>query len=113
MMENRLAVMEKLITKTMGARYERAQEDNFSDMTEKNMKEYEENSLKIIELEKNIQKMLSPQGEKMFFELDCLNSTNSAMESRYMFKRGVIDGLTNLKYLSETDKCVYLPAIKL
>lgn len=108
-----LGLMEQLITKTMDIQYERAQEDNFIDMKEKDIKEHAENVTKMIELEHNISKMLSPEGKKMFFELDCLQGTNLAMESHYMFKRGVVDGLTSIKYLKDAGDCVYLPSIKL
>jgi hypothetical protein len=68
---------------------------------------------KMIELEQAIHKMLTPEGNKMFNELDCLQGTNLAIESRYMFKRGAIEGLTNLGYLKNTSECVCLPLIKL
>jgi len=108
-----LGIIEHLITNALDTGYESAQEGHFSGMNEEDNKEYGDNFKKIISLEHSINEMLPPEGKKILFDLDCLIGTNSAIEARYMFKKGAIEGLTNLQYLKETSECVYLPSIKI
>lgn len=105
--------IEILINNALETQYIHVQDENFSDMSEEDIKEMSENTSKAIEIEHAIHKMLSPEGQKMFSELDNLYGGRLCIESRYMFKRGVIEGLTTFEYLKEVSNCVYLPLMKI
>lgn len=105
--------IKNLITNALDAQYEAVQASNFRDMNKADKNEYDENTSKMIKLEHSIKEMLSLEGKKMLFDLDVLTGTNLAIESRYMFKRGTIEGFTDSEYLNEANGCIYLPLMKL
>ena len=108
-----IRMIENLITNAFETKCYSVQDENFSEMNEEDKKTQDENISRMIELEQSINKMLSPEGKKMFDELDCLQGANLAIESRYMFKRGAIEGLTTFEYMKDASNCVYFPSIKI
>jgi len=115
-MENKLKhinIIENMITNALEVQYMHIQEDNFSEMKEEHTKLYNENRSKINVLEKSLMKILPPDMKKVFLELDSLNNYNTGIESEYMFKKGVIEGLTTFGYLKEASDYIFLNSIKL
>lgn len=106
-------IIENLFNKTIENEYIVVQDENFSDINDDECKELEEVKLKISTLEKQLFLMLPEEGRELYFELESQLGNISCIESRYMFKKGVVAGLTNLEYLKEVNKLVYLPLIKL
>lgn len=101
-------IIEHLINNSLKAQYYNVQDDNFGDMNEDDNKESYENTEKILELEKAILSMLPIEGQKMYTELENLWGNKLSIESQYMFKRGVIEGLTTFDYLKEASNYLHL-----
>lgn len=108
-----LGIIEHLIDNVIETQWQSIEEENFRDLSKEDTKKYKDNTTKIIELEDKLKELLPQEGIKLLSELDDLIDCNTLIESHYMFKKGVISGLTNLKYLKEASECVYLPSIKL
>lgn len=106
-------LVEDLLQNVIESEYLRVQEDNFSDINDAERKELEDTTSKMIELEQQIFLMLSKEGRELYSELESLSGTRLCIESRYMFKKGVVAGLNDLEYLKEASNYVYLPLIKL
>lgn len=106
-------LIEKLVQNAIEGEYCRVQDENFSDMNDGERKEIEHTTSMIISLQKQLLSMLPEEGHDLYIKLDTLVGTNLLLESRYMFKKGVIVGLTDLAYLKETDSCLCLSRIEL
>lgn len=113
MRSTEVKVIENLINNALETQYKYIQDENFSEMGECDATEYAGNTSKIIELEETIQSLITEDIYKIFLELDSLTMRNASIESQYMFKKGVIEGLTTFEYLKEVSNCVYLPLMKI
>jgi hypothetical protein len=105
--------IEYMINNALETQFNYIEDENFSEMREEHSKKFDENTSKIIKLEKTILSMLPIEGQKMYLEIETLSEENSALEIQYMFKKGVIEGLTTFEYLKKISKCVYLPSMKI
>jgi hypothetical protein len=111
-MENK-NIIECIVNNALETQYNYIQNENLSEMREDVRKKYDDNTSKIIELEKIILSMLPKEGQKMYREIESLLLHNLSIESHYMFKKGVIEGLTTFGYLKEISNSSYLPLIKI
>jgi hypothetical protein len=106
-------IIELVINNAIETQFYNIEEDNFSDMEENNANECAKNTSKMIELEKIMQSKVTKEAYEIFLEIEDLMAINTSIETQYMFKKGVIEGLTTFEYLKAVRECVYLPMMKL
>jgi hypothetical protein len=106
-------IIEFAINNAIDTRFHIIEEADFSEIKDKDANECAKNTSRIIELEKNIKSMVSEEAYNIYLEIESLTIINTSIENQYMFKKGVIEGLTTLKYLNAVSECVNLPLIKL
>lgn len=101
-------MIERLVQNAIEGEYYKVQGENFIQINDAERKELEYTTSMIISLEKQLLSMLPKEGYDLYIKLETLLGTTLLLESRYMFKKGVVVGLTDLEYLKETDSCLYL-----
>jgi len=93
--------LKNIIEEVIKMKFYELEELNFEDMNVDDKKIYKDNITRMIALESAINETLSPEGKKMFNELDILSGCNIALENNYMFNRGVKTGLNELSFIGE------------
>ena len=96
--------IKNLINNTIELECWHIQDEDITQMD--NYEEYRESLDRLIELEKTLQAKLPEECHKLIEELEDLEGEIGALRERYLFKRGVVAGLTNLKYLEEIEDSI-------
>ncbi|MBO0575968.1 hypothetical protein EXQ42_14445 [Clostridium botulinum] len=100
---NNKELVKHLVNNTIENEFYRLDED-ITDL--KKVKDYLNLSEKYIELEENLYKILPKEYHSLIEELTGALNLMLGVEKRYMFKQGVIKGLTDLNYLEEVGQMI-------
>lgn len=93
--------LQKIIKHGIEHELENEFEYNFRYMTKSEEKIKKNYRKKVFELQKSLKSKLDYESEKILNELIDTLSEEAILESGYYFERGVKNGITSLKYLSE------------
>ncbi|EPY2274565.1 hypothetical protein ACXAUS_003465 [Clostridium sporogenes] len=96
-------VLKNIVNKTIESEFYRL-EGNITDL--KKFEDYLELNEKYIELETNLYKTLPKEYRNSVEKLTQALISVSTIEKKYMFKQGVIKGLTDLNYLDELGQTI-------
>ncbi|EJP6473810.1 hypothetical protein NHI66_003183 [Clostridium botulinum] len=100
---NNKELVKHLVNNTIENEFYRLDED-ITDL--KKVEDYLNLSEKYIELEENLYKILPKEYHTLIEELTGALNLMLGVEKRYMFKQGVIKGLTDLNYLEEVGQMI-------
>lgn len=100
---NNKELVKHLVNNTIENEFYRL-EDDITDL--KKVEDYLNLSEKYIELEENLYKILPKEYHSLIEELTGALNLMLGAEKRYMFKQGVIKGLTDLNYLEEVGQMI-------
>ncbi|EPY6469226.1 hypothetical protein ACWO2F_003738 [Clostridium sporogenes] len=100
---NNKELVKHLVNNTIENEFYRL-EDDITDL--KKVEDYLNLSEKYIELEENLYKILPKEYHSLIEELTGALDLMLGVEKRYMFKQGVIKGLTDLNYLEEVGQMI-------
>ncbi|NFD76915.1 hypothetical protein FC826_13335 [Clostridium botulinum] len=100
---NNKELVKHLVNNTIENEFYRL-EDDITDL--KKVEDYLNLSEKYIELEENLYKILPKEYHSLIEELTGALNLMLGVEKRYMFKQGVIKGLTDLNYLEEVGQMI-------
>ncbi|MEL5897960.1 hypothetical protein AAGC94_07760 [Clostridium sporogenes] len=100
---NNKELVKHLVNNTIENEFYRL-EDDITDL--KKVEDYLNLSEKYIELEENLYKILPKEYYSLIEELTGALNLMLGAEKRYMFKQGVIKGLTDLNYLEEVGQMI-------
>ncbi|KEI83373.1 hypothetical protein [Clostridium botulinum] len=100
---NNKELVKHLVNNTIENEFYRLDED-ITDL--KKVEDYLNLSEKYIELEENLYKILPKEYHSLIEELTGALNLMLGVEKRYMFKQGVIKGLTDLNYLEEVGQMI-------
>ncbi|HIG0358248.1 TPA: hypothetical protein ACX96U_003623 [Clostridium sporogenes] len=100
---NNKELVKHLVNNTIENEFYRL-EDDITDL--KKVEDYLNLSEKYIELEENLYKILPKEYHSLIEELTGALNLMLGVEKRYMFKQGVIKGLTDLNYLEEAGQMI-------
>ncbi|WP_251862145.1 hypothetical protein [Clostridium sp. Marseille-Q2269] len=94
-------VLKNIINKVIESEFHRL-EENVTNLEK--IQEYLELSEKYNELETNLYKILPKEHHDLIEEFTQTLISSLTIEKKYMFKQGVIKGLTDLNYLEEVGR---------
>ncbi|HCL4439599.1 hypothetical protein AL714_07805 [Clostridium botulinum] len=100
---NNKELVKHLVNNTIENEFYRL-EDDITDL--KKVEDYLNLSEKYIELEENLYKILPKEYHTLIEELTGALNLMLGVEKMYMFKQGVIKGLTDLNYLEEVGQMI-------
>lgn len=93
--------LKKVIERTIEMKRYEVQDLNFSDMTEKEKKEYEAAFNKVLLLEDKLKGLIPKDLLKDLIDMSDAQATLVVLEQSYMFSHGVKIGLNELSYIKE------------
>lgn len=105
-MSKNFDILKNVIKKTVELKYYGVMEENQTEVLKENKKEYEELEEKSIELYHTLMDNLPEELKDLVDEFDTLKNNMSILNQKFYFNQGVVAGLTDLKFLEETDSMI-------
>lgn len=99
--DKRTEMIKNLAERTIDLKYQYVQELNYSDMTQQEAAEYKEADKKYAELQDKLSEELTLELRTLFMKYTEAETNVLSLEESYMYKKGVLDGLTDLYFIRE------------